>query len=72
MPNSLVVLLQICIRVWSLMGVVMFVMMVMSMLVMMVMSMLVTRVFTNCCYPELAHLTIHLHLPQLSFNFSLS
>ncbi len=54
------------------MGVVVTMIMVMSMIVVMIVEVSVSNTMTNRCLPELAHLTIHLHLSQLSLNFSLS
>jgi hypothetical protein len=46
-------------------------MMVVGMPVMMVVGMPVVNTITNRRLSKLAHLTIHLHLPQLSLDFSL-
>jgi hypothetical protein len=47
------------------------VVMVISVTVIMVVGMPMNRTITHYCLPELAHLTIHLHLSQLSLDFPL-
>ena len=72
------VLFYISIRVWGIVvmrvtvGMMMVMSVVMVVAVMMIVVMTVSRTQANCGLSELAHLAIHLNLPQLSLNFSFS